>query len=80
MKKFVYVIEVEGRGDFPIDMLRYDQCAPVFPSDASRIIADASQDVRGRRTVRLNCYSNSPTPARWSSFGWAMKEIGKEKL
>ena len=60
---------VRGRGIFPVDMLRYDQCAPVFPQDASNLLLSDSDDFRD---IQLNCYKRVPTFARWSSFGWVI--------
>jgi hypothetical protein len=62
-------ITVEGKGIFPVDMLRWDQAAPVYPNDAANIL-----EPRARRTVRLNCYVRSATNARWESFGWNVIE------
>ncbi|MBN8848184.1 MULTISPECIES: hypothetical protein [unclassified Sphingomonas] len=59
---------VTGRGAFPFDMLRYDECWPV-DADAASALAD---DV-GRRTVSLRTYRESNIhPARWDSFGWSV--------
>lgn len=63
MKLHLYT--VEGKGTFPLDMLRYD-CA--WPShDASTIVMTA------QRSVSLASYQE-PTTDRWRSFGWTVKE------
>ena len=56
---------VVGRGEFPLDMLRYDQAWPV---------ADGSfASHTGRRFVRMGCVQRGgPTIARWASFGWTV--------
>jgi hypothetical protein len=54
---------VEGEGDFPIDMLRYDKCWPATERD-SHVIA-----YKNRRTVELRSLTGS-TDRRWASFGW----------
>ena len=59
-------ITVEGRGLFPTDMLRYDQCAPVGPDDVAAIHPEVTE----RRQVKLNAFTKYITPARWESFGW----------
>lgn len=52
---------VQGRGDFPSDMLRYDDCVPIG-------------DVEGasRRRVTLSTTGRQITDARWLSFGWSV--------
>lgn len=54
---------VEGAGDFPLDMLRYDRCFPAAGVDVETIRADGA-----RRVTLLS--DRHPTPARWDSFGW----------
>lgn len=65
---------VEGIGEFPIDMLRYDQCWPVDAQAVRNITFDS-----GRRTVKLatNLYY-SPNANRWESFGWKVKTVDKD--
>lgn len=58
---------VEGKGKFPFDMLRYDQCFPCDGWSAHNI----SVDTPDLRTVKLICISSTGiTAARWASFGW----------
>jgi hypothetical protein len=63
---------VEGNGEFPIDMLRYDSCRPYAEYD-SKLIADGAY-VSGRRRLILAKDADSvnwhPTYGRWESFGW----------
>lgn len=56
---------VEGRGEFPFDMLRRDQA---WPADTTSAMA---MDGRGLRRVAItaSCLRHI-TPARWESFGW----------
>lgn len=69
-KLYVYRITVEGKGHFPIDMLRHDRCVPYNDLSVSRIervLYDTT------REVRLLMYSSNqlgPTFDRWASFGW----------
>ena len=65
---------VEGRGDFPIDMLRYDRAVPMTEHD-SGVIAYES----GKRRVHLIRYSaagkSGPCQQRWDSFNWLVISI-----
>lgn len=61
---------VLGRGPFPLDMLRYDQCWPASAEDVQRMDVD-SLDRRALRTVRLRTINvMGPTTDRWESFLW----------
>ena len=64
-------IVVEGAGEFPFDMLRYDCCYPATETD-SRLMRGGSQEAT--RTLRLIMRSGNghPTPARWLSYGWTV--------
>lgn len=65
---------VEGNGEFPLDMLRSDQCWPASADDAARIGAHygmADPDGVRARTVRLDTVAKySPNRQRWVSFRW----------
>jgi len=61
---------VTGRGQFPVDMLRYDLAHPRSESDAG--IIEDSLNRRGPQAeheVKLEGMKQ-PTVDRWSSFGW----------
>lgn len=58
---------VEGDGDFPIDMLRFDLCWPATERDAMVV------GYRGKRTVMIRGLK-VPTEGRWASFGWTVPE------
>ncbi|MAG26344.1 hypothetical protein CMI47_12410 [Candidatus Pacearchaeota archaeon] len=65
---------VEGRGTFPLDMLRYDCCWPVSSEDAANIDSDYNRE---RRVVNLKMVSwqgaqGQPTVERWRSFLWGV--------
>lgn len=65
--------QVEGAGDFPVDMLRYTCSWPKDESDA-RAIED-SFDASARRTITLSKYHRDPEPNlagdRWEAkFRW----------
>jgi hypothetical protein len=57
---------VEGRGEFPIDMLRYDSACPDTENDS---IAMKSIDPR-RIHLRRFSIGREPSHGRWESFGW----------
>lgn len=63
---------VEGRHDFPFDMLRYDQCWPKREAeDSSRLgyWRPTKSTAGSTRQVTLIGLS-APTLGRWDSFGW----------
>lgn len=69
IKKTVYewYLVVEGRGGFPLDMLRYDACFPYEQTDSNRI---ERHDRRRIAFVRRGVNEGTGTAARWESFGW----------
>ena len=64
-KRYIYQYHVLGDGNFPMDMLRHDQCWPAYGCDVDKI----SSAKKGRRYVKLRSHKE-PTEARWKSFGW----------
>lgn len=76
--------QVEGRGEFPFDMLRYNACWPKDPEDAAKIQPNYVE----LRTVTLCKFTDRDppdygvlTPERWRSFLWSIvpesfREIG----
>jgi hypothetical protein len=59
---------VEGSGEFPFDMLRYDSC---WPKSEGHDSGQLSHHAHGkRRVVLVTCYEGAPTPGRWESFNW----------
>lgn len=80
-KQFVVV----GRGEFPWDMLRYDNCWPYGGEDAAKLTMihqDYSDDDLVKefktkdRSIKLSSF-HPPTPGRWSSFGWVCSLPGE---
>ncbi len=77
----VHKFTVEGRGRFPIDMLRFDRCWP-RDTDATANIdwamypeLDAKRNIGPYRVTLLHNDERrhwEPTAARWSSFGWSV--------
>lgn len=70
MTTHTHKVTVEGLGEFPIDMLRYDYCFPDTEAD-SALIMDRRVGTRRVRVVQLTA-NKFPrwTPGRWASFGW----------
>lgn len=72
---------VTGKGVFPADMLRHDQCWPADTTSAQFITSPNHEPVHGGReqlrTVFLRTHSSWGTfgvsPARWASFGWGVR-------
>ena len=64
-------IVVRGSGDFPFDMLRYDNAVPVTSEDASKIAnVDDSFVHREVKLERFSYEGDKATADRWRSFGW----------
>ena len=91
MKLIQLVVTVSGVGQFPIDMLRYDNLKPYSETDAGLI----SRSLTGpfdpnRQTVKLFGHLHGSeggpsrvTNARWKSFCWAVESVtidGKPQL
>lgn len=61
---------VEGMGEFPLDMLRYDRAWPERVEDCIAIKWGARAP-DGLQSVTLRTASRTaPTRERWRSFGW----------
>ncbi len=65
---------IEGKGTFPLDMLRYDQCYPATAEDSDTIerLMEPGGASTGVWTVNVRAYSRVKdhwTPERWRSFG-----------
>lgn len=84
---YITEFEVESDSAFPLDMLRYDQCAPSCSEDVNEIGESLDRHARSERCkiggvfrVRLNVRGATkqqafPTINRWSSFGWKVVNI-----
>ena len=71
-----WLAQVEGRDEFPINMLHYDQCWPERELDSGLIQRHGENRiilVRGDRTV-------GPTVDRWKSYGWKVLTINGTPL
>jgi hypothetical protein len=74
-QKTFYEFEVMGKGVFPIDMLRHDQCFPMGPEDSANMenpyeAVERFGDVRHVRLCAVSHPNFKPTEGRWASFGW----------
>ena len=65
---------VHGSGEFPIDMLRYDQCWPICEKHAHLFSRD-----NGERAIVVATHAHNFTPARWHSFGWTIALITSDR-
>lgn len=71
---------VEGRGDFPFDMLRYDECWPADGNSAINLVRKSKEDrAPGETTFRQVCLRTSISrnvhPKRWDSFNWKVVKV-----
>jgi hypothetical protein len=67
-----FIFIVRGRGRFPFDMLRYDQCWPRHERD-STLIDSHTNHPRTEWEVEMMSNTKLPTAARWKSFGWEVQ-------
>ena len=63
---------VVGQGQFPFDMLRYDQA---WPEDAGHSMTERRYEDPATRLPREQKLIGLATPTvdRWASFGWFVK-------
>jgi len=87
MPMWIHEYVVEGKYNFPIDMLRYDGSYPADQESVSQIglagdfrYAKVYEEEHGASPVfkvRLKHITDSkqwaPTEGRWNSFGWKIK-------
>lgn len=84
----VHYARVAGIGQFPVDMLRYDQCVPVnfklVPDSWGKHTKpeiDLSFGFGNALVVARAVRRGEPwTVGRWNSFLWSIKPINAEKL
>ena len=73
----LFRVLVEGSGEFPYDMLRYDACWPRTEQDAHQmnLAATCQGDVRRVELLTYKEYKSwQPTVGRWHSMGWKVIE------
>lgn len=74
----ITTLKVRGSGEFPFDMLRYDQCVPKTEED-SYLLGSSHPEMRTVTLRRFCPNGRAATAARWNSFGWAVvEETGAE--
>lgn len=78
-KVTLYTFKATGKGDFPVDMLRYDRCTPKGQEDAFQLTRAMHGGPWAEQTVTLMGY-HEPTADRWASFGWTISEPTSEKM
>lgn len=83
---YVIVAEVSGRGAFPVDMLRYDDCVPLnFElvsdgySERAVLIPGLGDKLLVARCVEF-ASGQGFTAARWDSFLWSVKAVNVETI
>lgn len=69
---------VEGLGDFPFDMLRYDSAFPMTERDA--YLAGHTGEMRRVAITSRKVNDTEPTAARWKSFGWTVVGVFNETV
>lgn len=74
----LYEFKVEGTGNFPFDMLRYDQCWPKGSESASNLTLLNPIGYTVKRQVTLTGIK-FPTIDRWKSFGWQVTSTIAER-
>jgi len=80
--KYYFQITVNGRGAFPIDMLRYSQ---VYPRDLESVANIENIDNVGNRRDTVNMDDASFGAAmncvkRFASFGWVGEITNEERV
>lgn len=71
---------VTGSTRFPLDMLRYDQCAPARSEDVYKMLEYWEGGYVRGSAISVNLYmykpelSQGPTRERWASYGWTVTE------
>lgn len=73
----IYQYTVRGFGNFPIDMLRFDQSWPASEAESGNITRPPFEGVIKMRDVVLRTIRPQVTDGRWISFGWTVTERPK---
>lgn len=82
MKLYIHIGEIQGRGQIPFDMLRYDRAFPYRESDSAAIerrdlaLHDRVDDSDPVQVATLRTTKAEPwTHGRWQSFNRRIKHI-----
>lgn len=80
--KYITTFEVNGNGNFPTDMLRYDNCMPATHEDVQEIMETANPRSHRRQhpslgdPIKLVKHHDQKDPnltqGRWRSFLWGI--------
>lgn len=80
-----HIYIVQGRGEFPKDMLRRDQSTPATPADEALVDAESGSDLleEGGDSKLLRRYEvtlqtesrTAPATKRWESFGFKVLAV-----
>ena len=68
MKTYPITFQVRGSGEFPFDMLRYDQCWPAKEEDSYRMGYPEYRTVTLKKVTSKDM--KATTDDRWKSFCW----------
>jgi hypothetical protein len=69
-KVYLTYLVVEGSGEFPYDMLRYDSCCPDTETDTHRMERQEQEELRRVVLRRFSVSGQLATEARWRSHVW----------
>lgn len=81
---YLKTFTVRGRGEFPLDMLRYDSCWPATGEDVAKIAPTyelaKTREEMAVREVTLKKYVERKTSIvtsdrRWDSFHWQVIKV-----
>ena len=80
MAIYAHIAEVEFSHNFPVDMLRYDECWPEREgNDSAKIEKSFTDPPMSKVVVRVKTRTNSKTPPwtvdRWRSFNAIITHI-----
>ncbi len=76
---YEHTADISFSFEFPLDMLRYDQCYPSRGEDSARITTKDSE-LPVRVTTIRNTRMPPWTEGRWRSFGCAVRHVDTRKL
>ena len=73
----IVTFTVEGGGNFPVDMLRYDACYPATEKDSYLMYVDGfdlgiRKVTLKHRVLKEENLDGYPTLMRWNSFTWSV--------
>ena len=77
-KRTYFTVQSGGPVDFPVDMLRFDNCFPADTESALQICGAGARATYKARQVNL-ATDAVVHPGRWASFGWHVVEMDGRK-